>query len=135
MSTTPIRDLETFANPNPERNYEIAITVPEFTCLCPKTGQPDFAIFRIRYVPEALCVELKALKLYFWSFRDEGHFHEACTNQVLEDLVRCTAPRAMEVEAVFNIRGGVTTRVTVHHGDRSLLGSVPQLNGLNPAVF
>ena len=111
MSTQPTRDLEAFPNPNPERDYEIRFECPEFTTLCPKTGQPDFATLRIRYVPNELCVELKSLKLYLWSFRDEGHFHEAVTNRVLDDLLALLAPRRMTVVGEFNVRGGIRTVV------------------------
>lgn len=111
MSTQPTKDLETFPNPNPERDYEIRFECPEFTTLCPKTGQPDFATLRIRYVPNELCVELKSLKLYLWSFRDEGHFHEAVTNRVLDDLIALLAPRRMTVVGEFNVRGGIHTIV------------------------
>ena len=135
MSTTPSTELPTFENPQPGRDYEIEIINPEFTCLCPVTGQPDFAIFRIRYVADQTCLELKGLKLYFWSFRERGCFHEAVTNEVLDDLTAAIAPRAMEIEAVFNIRGGISTRVTAVSGDASLLKNVPPLKGLNPAVF
>ena len=115
MPTTPSKRLETFPNPNPEREYEISFECPEFTCLCPKTGQPDFGVLRIRYVPDRLCVELKSLKLYLWSFRDEGAFHEAVTNRILDDLVAATAPRWIEVRGDWFVRGGITTRVTVTH--------------------
>ncbi|KAB7628455.1 NADPH-dependent 7-cyano-7-deazaguanine reductase QueF [Alkalilimnicola sp. S0819] len=115
MSTQPNTDLETFDNPSPERDYTIRIRVPEFTCLCPKTGQPDFATFFIDYIPEQRCVELKALKLYFWSFRDRGAFHEAVTNEILADLVAATEPRFMRVTAEFNVRGGVYTTVVAEH--------------------
>ena len=115
MSTTPARSLETFDNPNPGRDYEIRVECPEFTCVCPKTGQPDFASISIRYVPDRLCVELKSLKLYLWSFRDEGHFHEAVTNRILDDLVEAVAPRRMSIEADFNIRGGIRTVVVAEH--------------------
>ena len=115
MPTKPSRRLETFPNPRPGRDYEIVFDCPEFTCVCPLTGQPDFATLRIRYVPGALCVELKSLKLYLWSFRDEGHFHEAVTNQVLDDLVTAIAPRRMTVTGEFNVRGGITTTVTASH--------------------
>jgi len=107
MSTQPSKELETFSNPRPERDYEIRFETAEFTCLCPRTGQPDFATLRIRYVADELCVELKSLKLYLWSFRDEGHFHEAVTNRILDDLVRLLAPRRMTVEADFHVRGGI----------------------------
>ena len=115
MTTRPTRALETFPNPEPGRDYEIRFECPEFTCLCPKTGQPDFATVRIRYTPDKLCVELKSLKLYLWAFRDEGHFHEAVTNQVLDDLVAAIAPRRMTVTGEFNVRGGITTTVTASH--------------------
>jgi 7-cyano-7-deazaguanine reductase len=112
MSTKPSKILETFPNPARGRDYQIAFDCPEFTCVCPKTGQPDFAHIRIRYVPDELCVELKSLKLYLWSYRDEGAFHEAVTNKILDDLVLATAPRAMTVEGDFFVRGGITTVVT-----------------------
>ena len=115
MPAAPSRDLETFENPNPDRDYTIRIDVPEFTCLCPKTGQPDFAELRLEYVPDRTCVELKSLKLYVWSFRDEGAFHEAVTNQILADLVAATAPRFMRLTAEFNVRGGIYTTVVVEH--------------------
>ena len=115
MSTEPSTSLDTFDNPNPERDYTIRIDTPEFTCLCPLTGQPDFATIEIAYVPDKLCLELKALKLYFWSYRDRGAFHEAVTNQILSDLVAATAPRFMRVSADFNVRGGVYTRVVAEH--------------------
>ena len=111
MSTQPSKELETFSNPAPDRDYEISFEIPEFTCLCPKTGQPDFATFRIRYVPDRICVELKSLKLYFWSFRDEGHFHEDVTNRILDDLVRALSPRRIDVEGDFYVRGGIHTVV------------------------
>ncbi len=115
MTTKPTRKLETFANPRPARDYEISFECPEFTCLCPRTGQPDFATILIRYVPDALCVELKSLKLYLWSFRDEGHFHEDVTNRILDDLVDLLKPRRMTVIGDFNIRGGIHTVVTASH--------------------
>jgi 7-cyano-7-deazaguanine reductase len=115
MSTSPKRALETFENPEPGRDYEIRFETPEFTCLCPKTGQPDFATLRIRYTPERLCVELKSLKLYLWSFRDEGHFHEAVTNRILSDLVALLAPRRMSVTGDFQVRGGIHTLVEARH--------------------
>jgi 7-cyano-7-deazaguanine reductase len=110
--------LATFPNPNPGRDYEIGFDCPEFTCLCPMTGQPDFATIRIRYVPDRLCVELKSLKLYLWSFRDQGHFHEAVTNRILDDLVQATRPRRMTVVGDFYVRGGIHTVVTVSHEKR-----------------
>jgi len=115
MPSAPSKSLETFENPQPERDYTIRIRVPEFTCLCPKTGQPDFAELTLEYVPDRLCVELKALKLYVWSYRDEGAFHEAVTNRILTDLVTATAPRFMRLSADFNVRGGVYTTVVVEH--------------------
>src|SRR5436853_3395400 len=115
MPSKPSKVLETFPNPNPERDYEIAFEAPEFTCLCPMTGQPDFATMRIRYIPDALCVELKSLKLYLWSFRDEGAFHEAVTNRIADDLIRLLDPRYIEVEGDFYVRGGIKTVVKVTH--------------------
>jgi 7-cyano-7-deazaguanine reductase len=115
MTTRPTRALETFPNPEPGRDYEIRFECPEFTCLCPKTGQPDFATVRIRYTPDKLCVELKSLKLYLWSFRDEGHFHEAVTNRILSDLVALLAPRRMSVTGDFQVRGGIHTLVEARH--------------------
>jgi len=115
MSTRPSTDLETFPNPNPERDYTIRIRIPEFTCLCPKTGQPDFATLHLAYVPDARCIELKSLKLYIWSFREEGAFHEAVTNRILNDLVAACAPRFMRVNAEFNVRGGIYTQVIAEH--------------------
>ena len=111
MQAHPSKDLETFDNPNTDRDYTIRIRIPEFTCLCPKTGQPDFAELLIEYVPNRLCVELKSLKLYIWSFRDEGAFHEAVTNQILTDLVEASRPRFMRITAKFNVRGGIYTTV------------------------
>jgi len=111
----PTRYLETFENPNPERDYHIRIDSPEFTCLCPKTGQPDFAEIKLDYVPDQLCVELKSLKLYYWSFRDEGHFHEKVTNMIANDLIKLLDPRQIKVTAIFNVRGGVYTTVEVEH--------------------
>jgi 7-cyano-7-deazaguanine reductase len=115
MSTRPSKTLETFPNPAPERDYTIRLRVPEFTCLCPKTGQPDFATFHIEYVADRLCVELKSLKLYMWSYRDEGAFHEAVTNRILGDLVRAIKPRFMRVTAEWYVRGGIYTTVIVEH--------------------
>ena len=115
MPSQPSKTLETFANPQPERDYTIRIRVPEFTCLCPKTGQPDFAEMTIEYVPERLCVELKSLKFYTWSFRDEGAFHEAVTNQILNDLVSTLQPRFLRLSAEFNVRGGIYTTVVTEH--------------------
>jgi 7-cyano-7-deazaguanine reductase len=116
MPTRPSKELETFPNPRPGRAFVIAIDCPEFTCLCPKTGQPDFATIRIRYVPGEKCIELKSLKLYFWSFRDEGAFHEAVTHRILDDLVAALAPVWLRVEGDFHVRGGLKTRVFARHG-------------------
>jgi 7-cyano-7-deazaguanine reductase len=115
MTTQPTRALEWFDNPKPGREYQIRFECPEFTCLCPKTGQPDFATIRIRYVPDGRCVELKSLKLYLWSFRDEGAFHETVTNRILDDLVALLAPRSITVEADFYVRGGIHTVVEASH--------------------
>jgi 7-cyano-7-deazaguanine reductase len=117
MTTKPSKELETFDNPAPERDYTIRIRMPEFTCLCPKTGQPDFAILHLEYVPEKSCIELKALKLYIWSFRDQGAFHEAVTNEILSDLVKACEPRFMRLTAEFNVRGGIYTSVVAEHKD------------------
>jgi 7-cyano-7-deazaguanine reductase len=125
MSTEPSTTLDTFANPNPERDYTIRIETPEFTCLCPMTGQPDFATIEIEYIADKLCLELKALKLYLWSYRDEGVFHEAVTNQILSDMVDAIAPRFMRVSADFNVRGGVYTRVIAEHRAQGWLAPTP----------
>lgn len=116
MPSKPSKAIETFPNPSPERDYEIAFECPEFTCLCPRTGQPDFATIRIRYVPDTRCVELKSLKLYLWSYRNEGAYHEAVTNQILDDLVKACEPRRMTVVGDFYVRGGIHTVVTASHG-------------------
>ena len=115
MPTQPSKDLETFDNPHPGRDYTIRIRMPEFTCLCPKTGQPDFAILNLEYIPDRRCVELKSLKLYVWSFRDEGAFHEDITNRILDDLVAVCQPRFMRLTAEFNVRGGIDTIVVAEH--------------------
>jgi 7-cyano-7-deazaguanine reductase len=115
MPSQPSKTLETFKNPAADRDYEIAFDCPEFTCLCPLTGQPDFARFHIRYVPDDKCVELKSLKLYMWSYRNEGAFHEAVTNRILDDLVKVMRPRRMVVEGDWFIRGGISTKVTVSY--------------------
>jgi 7-cyano-7-deazaguanine reductase len=125
MSTKPSTSLETFDNPNPGRDYTIHIDTPEFTCLCPMTGQPDFATIEIAYVPDRLCLELKALKLYFWSYRDQGAFHEAVTNKILDDLVAAIAPRFMRINADFNVRGGVYTRVVAEHRAEGWVAAEP----------
>ena len=113
--SSPSSSLETFNNPSPERDYTIRMSIPEFTCLCPKTGQPDFATLELEYVPHERCVELKSLKLYIWSFRDRGAFHEAVTNEILHKLAAATAPRFMRLTAKFNVRGGIYTSVTAEH--------------------
>jgi 7-cyano-7-deazaguanine reductase len=109
------RALETFPNPGPERDFAIHMQIPEFTCLCPKTGQPDFATLHLDYIPDKLCVELKSLKLYIWSYRNEGAFHEAVTNRILDDLARATKPRFMRLTAKFFVRGGIFTTVVAEH--------------------
>lgn len=120
VPSQPSKSLETFPNPKPERDYEIRFNCPEFTCVCPKTGQPDFATIRISYVPDQTCVELKSLKLYLWSYRDEGAFHEAVTNKILDDLVAAISPRRMTIEGDFWVRGGIgTVVVATHVGDQA----------------
>lgn len=119
MTTQPSKDLETFTNPQADRDYTIRIEIPEFTCLCPKTGQPDFANIMIEYVPASLCVELKALKLYMWSFRDQGAFHEAVTNEILNDIVKAISPNFIRIRAEFNVRGGIYTTVVAEHRNMS----------------
>ena len=118
MPTLPSKDLDTFPNPEPGRDYTIRMRIPEFTCLCPMTGQPDFATLNLEYVPEQRCVELKSLKLYIWSYRDEGAFHEAVTNRILQDLVDALAPRFMRLSAEFLVRGGIYTTVVAEHRAR-----------------
>lgn len=117
MPAQPSTQLEVFPNPHPDRDYLISFECPEFTCLCPRTGQPDFAAVRIRYVPDQRCVELKSLKLYLWSYRDQGAFHEAVTNRILDDIVAATQPRFIEVVGDFFVRGGIHTVVTVRRGE------------------
>jgi 7-cyano-7-deazaguanine reductase len=123
MASTPSKTLETFDNPHPERDFHIHMEIPEFTCLCPKTGQPDFATLYLDYIPDLQCVELKSLKLYIWSYRNEGAFHEAVTNRILDDLVAATAPRFMRLTAKFFVRGGIFTNVVAEHRQP---GWVPQ---------
>jgi 7-cyano-7-deazaguanine reductase len=125
MTTKPSTTLETFINPAPDRDYTIHIEIPEFTCLCPKTGQPDFATLLVDYVPDQLCVELKSLKLYVWSYRDEGAFHEAVTNKILGDLADSIKPRFMRITARFNVRGGIYTTVVVEHVQANWTAPVP----------
>jgi 7-cyano-7-deazaguanine reductase len=115
MPTKPSRAFETFPNPTPRRDYRIHMEIPEFTCLCPKTGQPDFATLVLDYVPDKLCVELKSLKLYIWSHRNEGAFHEAVTNRILDDLVAALRPRFMRLTARFYVRGGIFTTIVAEH--------------------
>jgi 7-cyano-7-deazaguanine reductase len=112
MPSKPSTEIQTFVNPAPERDYTIRMTIPEFTCLCPMTGQPDFATLELEYVPDRLCIELKSLKLYVWSFRDRGAFHEAVTNEILDHLANAISPRFMRLMADFNVRGGIHTRVS-----------------------
>ncbi len=121
MPLKPSKQLETFPNPHPERDYVIRMRCPEFSCVCPKTGQPDFATILIRYVPDQSCVELKSLKQYLWSYRDEGAFHEAVTNRILDDLVAACKPRHMRITGRFRVRGGIYTTVSVSYkkGERS----------------
>ena len=118
MPSTPTTELETFPNPSPERDYTIRMQIPEFTCLCPLTGQPDFATLFLDYVPDRKCVELKSLKLYIWSFRNEGAFHEAVTNRILDDLIGALKPRRCEVTGDFYVRGGIHTVVVARYPDR-----------------
>lgn len=115
MSTRPSKNLQTFPNPAPQRDFHIHMEIPEFTCLCPMTGQPDFATLILDYIPEKTCVELKSLKLYIWSFRDEGCYHEAVTNRILDDLVQAIKPRFMRLTAKFYVRGGIFTNVVAEH--------------------
>ena len=125
MSTSPSKKLDTFDNAIPERDYTIHIETPEFTCLCPMTGQPDFATIKVDYVPDQKCVELKSFKLYLWSYRDEGAFHEKVTNQILDDLVAATDPRFMRVTGVFNVRGGVYTNVVAENPKQVWIAPIP----------
>lgn len=123
MPAEPSRTLEVFDNPHAGRDYLISFDCPEFTCVCPRTGQPDFATIFIRYVPGALCVELKSLKLYLWSYRDEGAFHEDVTNRIADDIIAAVAPRYLEVVGDFKIRGGIHTTVRVRHGESDAAGA------------
>jgi len=125
MSTQPSKELETFDNPSPERDFTIRIKVPEFTCLCPKTGQPDFATINIEYIADLQCVELKSLKMYMWSFRNEGAFHEKVTNDMLTDLVKATEPRFMRISAEFYVRGGIYTTVIAEHRADNWIAPAP----------
>ena len=125
MSTRPSKSLETFPNPQPGRDYTIRIKAPEFTCLCPKTGQPDFATLHLEYVPDELCVELKSLKLFLWSFRDEGAFHERVTNEILDDLAKATRPRFMRLTAEWYVRGGIYPTVVAEHRKQGWKAEAP----------
>ena len=125
MSSKPSKALECFDNPSSERDFTIRIKIPEFTCLCPKTGQPDFATIHIEYIADKLCVELKSLKMYMWSFRDEGAFHEKVTNDMLSDLVKATTPRYMRVTAEFYVRGGIYTTVIAEHQADNWTAPIP----------
>jgi 7-cyano-7-deazaguanine reductase len=118
MPATPTKALETFANPAPARDYTIRMQIPEFTCLCPRTGQPDFAVLEIEYVPDQLCVELKSLKLYVWSFRERGAFHEAVANEIADHLEAALHARFLRLSARFNVRGGIHTTVVVERRQR-----------------
>lgn len=118
MPSTPPKKLETFPNPNPRRDFLIRMEIPEFTCLCPMTGQPDFATLNLDYIADTRCVELKSLKLYIWSYRNEGAYHEAVTNRILDDLVQATRPRFMRLTARFFVRGGIFTTVIAEHRKR-----------------
>lgn len=119
MSSQPSKALEVFDNPNIERDFVIQIDMPEFTCLCPKTGQPDFATLHLEYIADKACIELKSLKMYIWSYRNEGTFHEAVTNQILDDLVQVSNPRFMRLKAIFNVRGGVYTTIIAQHQQKN----------------
>jgi 7-cyano-7-deazaguanine reductase len=118
MPTGPSKAIDVVPNPHPDRDYEVSMTVPEFTCLCPLTGQPDFATLRIRYVPDQHLIELRSLKLYVWSYRQEGAFHEDVTNRILDDLVSAARPRFIEIVSDFNVRGGIKTEIRAAHGKR-----------------
>jgi 7-cyano-7-deazaguanine reductase len=131
MPTQPSKQLDTFPNPNPGRDFVIRMRMPEFTCLCPMTGQPDFATLYLEYVAEQTCIELKSLKLYIWSFRNEGAFHEAVTNKILDDLVAATQPRFMRLTAVWNVRGGIYTHVVAEHSGKNW----PAGKALPPAAW
>ena len=126
VPSRPSKKLETFPNPARSRDYRIHMEIPEFTCVCPMTGQPDFATLVLDYVPDRLCVELKSLKLYVWSYRDVGTFHEAVTNKILDHLVRATQPRLMRLEARFNVRGGIYTTVVAEHRKKGCHGPMPK---------
>lgn len=125
MPMQPTRELEVFDNPSPQRDYTVRIEIPEFTCLCPVTGQPDFGTLYLEYIPDTQCVELKSLKLYIWSYRDQGAYHEAVTNQIVEDLLNKLAPRYLRLTAKFNVRGGLYTTVVAEHRQENWAPPVP----------
>lgn len=135
MTARPSKTLETFPNPSPQRDFVVRMRMPEFTCLCPKTGQPDFATFYLEYIPDQTCVELKSLKLYMWSYRDEGAFHEAVTNRILDDLAAATQPKFMRLTADWYVRGGVYTHVTVEHRAPGYKPDFADPSGLPPAKW
>jgi 7-cyano-7-deazaguanine reductase len=128
----PERRLEVFANPAPERDYVITFSIPEFTCVCPLTGQPDFAQFTIEMIADRVCVELKSLKLYFWSYRDEGAFHEKVTNAVVDDLVAACDPRWVRISADWNVRGGIGTRIVAEHVRTGFKPALQTVTGATP---
>jgi len=132
--SAPSKQLQVFANPAPERDYVIRFDVPEFTCLCPLTGQPDFAHFTIEVVPDRLCVELKSLKMYLWSYRDEGAFHEKVTNAICSDIVKAVAPRFLRIHADWYVRGGIRTFVTVEHRKKGWKAAVAVTLPAGPTV-
>lgn|SRR5690606_22430559 len=140
MPSQPSRSLQTFPNPQPARDYRVHMEIPEFTCLCPQTGQPDFATLVLDYIPDRVCVELKSLKLYIWSYRDQGAFHEAVTNQILDDLVEVMSPRYLRLEARFYVRGGIFTTVVAEHrapgwtpAPPVVLDAIPSAPSVRPA--
>lgn len=125
MPTQPSKQLDTFPNPSPQRDYAIRMRMPEFTCVCPLTGQPDFAALFLEYIADKTCIELKSLKLYLWSYRDEGAFHEAVTNRMLDDFVAAIQPRFMRLTSVWNVRGGIYTHVVAEHRASGFIGTLP----------
>lgn len=135
MTARPSKTLETFPNPATARDFVIRMRMPEFTCLCPKTGQPDFATFYLEYIPDQTCVELKSLKLYMWSYRDEGAFHEAVTNRILDDLAGATQPKFMRLTADWYVRGGIYTQVSVEHRQPGYKPDFADPSGLPPAKW
>lgn len=135
MSTQPSQPLETFPNPNPQRDFVIRMRIPEFTCICPKTGQPDFATLYLEYIPEKDCIELKSLKLYLWNYRDQGAFHEAVTNRILDDMVTATQPRFMRLTTDWYVRGGIYTHVVVEHRTADWRPEQIEMVQLPPAMW